>query len=90
MLTPRRHLTPHTSSISRGLCKTDFYCGLFHLPDLDTDLDCGYSVFLTGQTDFDYGVFRFPDVDTPILTIEFCALNGAMAGVTSRQGMRTP
>ena len=68
MLTPPRHLTLYISGICRGPCKPDFYCGLFHLPDLDTDLDCGYSVYLNGHTDFDCGLFRFPDVDTPILT----------------------
>jgi hypothetical protein len=73
MLTPPRHLTPYTSIICRGPCKPDFYCGLFHLPDLDTDLDCGYSIYLTGHTDFDCGLFRFPDLYTPILTIEFGA-----------------
>jgi hypothetical protein len=79
MLTPPRHLTPYTSGICRGPCKADFCCGLFHLPDLDTDLDCGYSVYLTGHTDFDCGLFRFPDLrhtdfDYWILN---CAFNGA-------------
>jgi hypothetical protein len=57
-----------------------FYCGLFHLLDLDIDLDCRYSVYLTGHTDFDCGLFRFPDIDTPILSIEFYVLNGAHGG----------
>jgi hypothetical protein len=30
------------SSVSRGPCKLDIYCVLFHLPELDTDLDCGF------------------------------------------------
>jgi hypothetical protein len=30
------------SSVSRGQCKPDIYCGLFHLPELDTDFDCGF------------------------------------------------
>jgi hypothetical protein len=77
MLTQPRHLTPYTYIICRGPCKPDLYCGLFHLPDLDTDLDCGCSVYLTEHTDFDCGLFHFPDLDTPILTIECCALNGA-------------
>ena len=76
MPTPLRHLTLYTPGICRGSCKPDFYCGLFHSPDLDTDLDCRYSVYLTGHTDFDCGLFHFPD-DTSILTIEFCSLNGA-------------
>jgi hypothetical protein len=42
---------------------------LFHLPNLDTGLDCGFSVLLTGYTDFDCGFFRFSDLDTPILTM---------------------
>jgi hypothetical protein len=78
MLTPPRRLTPYTSGNCRGPCKPDFYCGLFHLPYLD--LDCGYSVYLNGHTDFDCKLFRFPDLDTPILTIQFCALNGAHGG----------
>ena len=86
MLTPPRHLTQYTSGICRGPCKLDFYCGLFHLSDLDTDLDCRYSVYLTGHTDFDCGLFRFPDLDTPILTIEFCALNGAHSGCDRSTG----
>jgi hypothetical protein len=85
MLTPPRHLTPYTSGICRGPCKPDFYCGLFHLPDLDTDLDCGYSVYLTRHIDFDCG-FRFPDVDTPILTVEFCPLNGTHGGCDRSTG----
>jgi hypothetical protein len=73
MLTPRWHLTQYTSGICRGPCNPDFYCGLFHLPDLDTDLDCGYPVYLTRHrfglwvvpfpwsryTDFDYWILRF-------------------------------
>ena len=90
MLTPPRHLTQYTSGICRGPSKLDFYCGLFHLSDLDTDLDCRYSVYLTGHTDFDCGLFRFPDLDTPILTIEFCALNGAHSGCDRSTGMLTP
>jgi hypothetical protein len=73
-------LSPYTSIICRSPCKPDFYCGLFHLPDKDTDLDCEYSIYLTGHTGFHCGLFRFPDLDTPILTIEFCALNGAHGG----------
>jgi hypothetical protein len=74
MLTPPRHLSPYTSGICSGPCKTDFYCELFHLPDLDTELDCGYSVYLTGHTGFDCGLFRFPNLDTPILTFEISRL----------------
>jgi hypothetical protein len=59
---------------------------MFLLPDLNTDLDCGYSVYLTGHTDFDCGLFRLPDLDTPILTIEFCALNGAHGGCDRSTG----
>jgi hypothetical protein len=59
---------------------------MFHLPDLDTDLDCGYSVYLTRHTDFDSGLFRFPDVDTSILTIEFYAINGAHGGCDQSTG----
>ena len=59
MLTPPMHLTQYTSGICRGPCKLDFYCKLFHLSDLDTDLDCRYSVYLTGHTDFDW-VVPFP------------------------------
>jgi hypothetical protein len=86
MLTPPGHLTPYTYIICRGLWKPDSYCGLFHLPDLDTDLDSRYSVYLTGQTDFDYRLFCFPDLETPILTIEFCVLNGAHSGCDQSKG----
>jgi hypothetical protein len=86
MLTSPRHLTPYTSGICRGKCKPDFYCGLFHLSDLDTDLNCRYSVYLTGHTDFDCGLFRLPDLDTPILTIEFCALYGTHGGCNRSTG----
>jgi hypothetical protein len=54
MLTLPRYMTPYTSGICRGPCKPDFYCGLFYLPDLDTDLDCG---------------ILFTWLDTPILTV---------------------
>ena len=86
MLTPPRHLTQYTFGICWGPCKLDFFCGLFHLFDLDTDLNCRYSVYLTGHTDFDCELFRFPDLDTPILTIEFCALNGAHSGCDRSTG----
>ena len=81
MLTPPRHLILYTSGICRGSCKPDFYCGLFHLHDLDTDLDCGYSIYLILT-----GLFRFPDEDTSNLTIEFCALNGAYGGCDQLTG----
>jgi hypothetical protein len=86
MLTPSRHLTRYTSGICRGPCNPDFYCGLFHLLDLDTHLDSRYSVYFNGHNDFDCGLFRFPDLDTPILTIEFCALNGAHGGCDRSTG----
>jgi hypothetical protein len=88
MLTSPRHLTPYTSGICRRLCKPNFFCGLFHLPDLDMDLDCWYmySVYLTGHIDFDCGLLRLPDLDTSILTIEFCALNGAHGGCDRSTG----
>jgi hypothetical protein len=92
MLTPPKHLTPYISIIWGGPCKSGFYSGLFHLPDLDTDLDCGYSVYLSGHTDFDCGLSRFPDLDTPMLTVEFCAINGALGGCDRSTGdaYRTP
>jgi hypothetical protein len=86
MLTPPRHLTQYTSDICRGPRKPDFYCGLLHLPDLDTDLECRYSVYLTRHTDLDCGLFRFPDLDTPILTIEFFVSNGAYGGCVRSTG----
>jgi hypothetical protein len=89
MLTPPRHLIPYsayTSGICRGPCKPDFYCGAFHLSDLDTDLDCRYSVYFTGHTDFDCGLFCLHDLDTLILTIEFCALKGAHGGYDRSTG----
>jgi hypothetical protein len=45
-----------TSGISRGRCKLDFYCGLFHLPDLDTY----FRMQITGRTDLDCRLFRLP------------------------------
>jgi hypothetical protein len=75
---------PHTPLLFADPCKPDFYCGLYHLHDLDTDLHCRYSVYLTGHTDFDCGLSRFPDLDTPSLTTEWHT-----AGVTDRQGMLT-
>jgi hypothetical protein len=86
MLTPPKHLTPYISIIWGGPCKPDFYSRLFHLPDLDTDLDCGYSVYLSGHTDFDRGFSRLPDLDTPILTIEFCTLNVTHGGCDRSTG----
>jgi hypothetical protein len=59
---------------------------LFHLPDLDTDFDCGYSVYLTGNTDFDRGLFRFPDLNTQILTIGILRLNEAHGGCDRSTG----
>jgi hypothetical protein len=53
-----------------GLCKPNVYCGLFYLPDLDTDFNCKFSVYLTGHTDFDCRLFYLPDLDTPNLTTE--------------------
>jgi hypothetical protein len=64
----------------RGPCKPDLYCWLFHLPDLDTDLDCGFFVYLTGHSDYDCGLFCFPDLETPILTTDFCNWNEAHGG----------
>jgi hypothetical protein len=54
-----------------------FYCGLFHLLDLYTALDCKFFFYLTGHSDFDYGLFRFTELDTLILTTDFCVWNGA-------------
>jgi hypothetical protein len=58
-----------TSGISSGPCKPDFQCGLFHVPNLDTDFDCGFFLFtwLYSMT-FDCGLFRLPNLDTLNLT----------------------
>jgi hypothetical protein len=52
-----------TSVVSMGSVYAGFflYSGLFHLPDLDTDFDCG--------------LFRLSDLDTLILTTDFCVRN---------------
>jgi hypothetical protein len=63
---------------SRVPCKPDFYSGLFHLPDLCTDLDSGLSVYLAWLTDFDCGLFRLPNFDTLNLTTD--NWNGAHGG----------
>jgi hypothetical protein len=63
-----------------------FSIDFFHLPDLHTDFDCGYSIHLTGHSDFDCGFFRFPNLHTPNLTVEFCALNGAHGGCNRSTG----
>jgi hypothetical protein len=31
-----------TSGVSRGPCNPDIYYGLFHVPDLGTEFDCGF------------------------------------------------
>jgi hypothetical protein len=43
-----------TSGFSKDPSKFEVYCGLVHLPDLDTDLDCGFSVYFTGYIDFNW------------------------------------
>jgi hypothetical protein len=82
-----------TSGVSRGLWKSNFYCGLFHVPDLGTDFDCGF--------------FCLPLLDSLILTAG-CSIHliwthwiwllslpifefemGLTAGVTGQQGMLT-
>jgi hypothetical protein len=45
-----------TSGVTRGPCKHGFDCGLFRLPDLDTDIG--------------YGLFLLPDLDILILTAD--------------------
>jgi hypothetical protein len=64
--------------VSRGPCKPDFHCGLFHLPDLCTDFDSGFSVYLAWLTDFDCWLFRLPNFDTLNLTTDIW--NGAHGG----------
>jgi hypothetical protein len=34
--------TDPSSGVSRGPCKPDFHCALFHVPDLGTDFDCRF------------------------------------------------
>ena len=74
-----------TSGISRGLCKPYFYCGLFHLPDLNTD----FSVYFTGL------ILTAGCSVCLIWTQWFLLLisafeMGLMAGVNRQQGMLTP
>ena len=91
MPTPLRHLTLYTPGICRGSCKPDFYCGLFHSPDLDTDLDLRIFRLLEWTHWFWLWVVQFPwyrhiDFDYWSLRLKI----GHTAGVTSRQGMLTP
>jgi hypothetical protein len=41
----------YTPNPMQYLQRSDLYCGLFHLPDLDSDLDCKFSLYLTGHSD---------------------------------------
>jgi hypothetical protein len=79
-----------TSDVSRGLCKPDFHCGLFHCLNWTLILTAEFSVYLTWRTDFDSGLFRLPNLDTLILTTDFTFDMGPMAGATGQQGMLTP
>jgi hypothetical protein len=60
-----------TSGVSRGPCKPDFYCGLFHCLNWTLILTADFYVNLTRHTDFDNGMFRLPNLDTLILTTDF-------------------
>ena len=60
-----------TSGVSRGPCKPDFYCGLFHYLNWTLNLTADFSVNLTRHTDFDSGLFRLPNLDTLFLTTDF-------------------
>jgi hypothetical protein len=60
-----------TSGVSRGPCKPDFYCGLFHFVNWTLILTADFSVNLTKRTDFDSSLFRLPNFDTLILTTDF-------------------
>jgi hypothetical protein len=54
-----------TSGVSRGPCKPDVYCGLFHYLNWTLNLTRDFSVYLTRRTDCDSGfLFRLPNVDT--------------------------
>ena len=80
-----------TSGVTRGPCKPYFQYGLFHVLDMDTGFDWGFS--------------RFTCLDSLILTAD-CSVNliwtnwfwllifefevGLTAGVTCQQRMRTP
>jgi hypothetical protein len=67
-----------TSGFSRGLCKTDFHCGLFHLSDLGTALTVDFSLCLTWLTDFYCGLFRLPNLHSLHMTTNIW--NGAHGG----------
>jgi hypothetical protein len=66
-----------TSGVSRGPCKSDFYCGLFHYLNWILILTADFSVNFTKRTDFGSGFFRLPDLDTLILTTDFYVWYGA-------------
>ena len=75
-----------TSSVNRGPCKADYYCGLFHCLDLTLILTADFSVYLTSRFDFDSGFFRFRNLDTLILTADFYVWYGAHGGCTQSAG----
>jgi hypothetical protein len=79
-----------TSPVSRGQCKPDFHCGLFYIPDLGTEFDCGVSIYLIVLTNFDYKLFRSPNIDTLNLTTDIWIWNGAHGVCDGQQGMLTP
>jgi hypothetical protein len=53
-----------------------------HVPDLDTDVHCGFSRLpgWTRQFFFYCGLFRLPNLDTPKLTTDILIWNGAQSG----------
>jgi hypothetical protein len=71
-----------TSGVSRGLCKPQFYYGLFHCLKWALILIADFSVCLTRRTDFDSRLFRLPNLDTLILTFD----NGAHGGCDRSTG----
>jgi hypothetical protein len=62
-----------TSGISRGPCKPEFYCELFHYLNFLSALilSADFPVYLTRRDDFDSGLFRLPNLDNLILTTDF-------------------
>jgi hypothetical protein len=75
-----------TSSVSRGLCKPESYCGLFHYLNWTLILTADISVYRPRRTDFDSGLFRLPGLDTLILTTDFYVWYGAHGGCDGSAG----
>jgi hypothetical protein len=73
-----------------GPCKPEFYCELFHLLDLDTYLDRGFSVDLNGHSDFTADCSVSLIWTRRFWLLIFAFEMGCTVGVTGRQRMHTP